>query len=150
MVTLVHLATCSALPECPATFPWRHFLHPSAQGKRLAWDCFTCESAFFCSLYLSPGTARPVCVLFGGVPPLSSIYMQEGFWSGSWDMEMVTTCREERAGPVTSLLATLQYLCAAERCFPWRIPRLWMKWSPGGNVPERGLCLPHHSFFAVF
>lgn len=66
-------------------------------------------------------------VLFGGVPPFPSIYMQEGFSSDSWDVEVVTTCREESAGPAMSLLAALQHLRAAERCLPRRTPRLWMK-----------------------
>lgn len=35
------------LPKSPAAFPWHYFLHPSAQGRRLVWERFACESAFF-------------------------------------------------------------------------------------------------------
>lgn len=47
VVALVHPAAHTALPESPAAFPWRYFLHPSAQGRRLAWERLACKSAFF-------------------------------------------------------------------------------------------------------
>lgn len=58
VVAFVGLAARTALPGSPAAFTWCYFVHPSAQGRRLAWDHFTCQSAFtpgFACLLVRPG-----------------------------------------------------------------------------------------------
>lgn len=46
---LVHPAAYAAFPESPAAFLWC-YLSTSSEERRLAWECFSCESAFFLAL----------------------------------------------------------------------------------------------------